>query len=71
MLDGIDVEVDGAVEAGEEVADAGQPFWPGLACSLKRKYRGKKEEIMNDNSQLLQHVKVPKYLGSTRQSGKR
>ena len=45
MLDGIDVEVDGTVEGGEEVADAGdagQPFWPGLACSLKRKYGEKK-----------------------------
>ena len=41
MLDGIDIEVDGAVEGGEEVADAGdagQPFWPRLASGLKRKY---------------------------------
>ena len=68
MLDGIDVEVDGAVEGGEEVADAGdagQPFWPGLASSLKRKY-GEQKRKMNDNLQLfLQHVKVPKCLGST------
>ena len=65
MLDGVDVEVDGAVEGGEEVADAGdagQPFWPGRAyCSLKRKY-GEQKRKMNDNSQLLlQYVKVPKY----------
>jgi hypothetical protein len=37
VLEGIDVEVDGAVEGGEEVAggsDVGQPVWPEQLYSL-------------------------------------
>ena len=37
MLEGVDVEVDGAVEGGEEVAgggDVGQPVRPGQLHSL-------------------------------------
>ena len=40
VVEGIDVEVDGAVEGGEEVADGhdvGQPVWPGQLYSLLNK----------------------------------
>ena len=42
VLECIDVEVDGAVEGGEEVADSGdvgQPVWPGQLYSLINRMR--------------------------------
>ena len=45
VLECVDVEVDGAVEGGEEVAggsDEGQPVWPGQFYSLTNKdYKNK------------------------------
>ena len=45
VLECVDVEVDGAVEGGEEVAgggDEGQPVWPGQLYSLTNKdYKNK------------------------------
>ena len=64
MLDSIDVEVDGAVEGGEEVADAGgvgHPCWPDHLSA-----KDEESKSSSQNPPLpLPVVKVPKCLEST------
>ena len=73
MLEGVDVEVDGAVEGGEKVADGGdvgQPVWPGQLYSLMNKI-SKRDVLPIDD--LLLHLllgTVPRYWGSTSHCGR-
>ena len=68
MLEGIDVEVDGAVEGGEEVTDGrdvGQPVWPGQLYSLMNKII--KRDVLTIHDLLLHLLlgTVPRCSGST------
>ena len=63
VLECIDVEVDGAVEGGEEVAgggDVGQPVWPGWLNSLTTQDYKKECHTYNLQHHLLLGT-VPRY----------